>query len=638
MKKTKLLVLIFLFTIYLIHSQNFNFNSNSIPENLKQDAHSVILFNTVNVVLKSQKSMNYTVSNATTVFNKFGDSNRYVVIPYDNSRRIKNVSTIIYNAAGIEVKKVKSKEYKDVSQVDGGTLFADNRMLYFEHIPSTYPYTIYFEYEIETSNTAFIPSWNPLTDFETGLLSASYKISYSNDLSLNVREVNFDTYNVEKVKKDNSLNYTLSNLQPINNEPLSISLKELLPNVKIAANQFYVDGKSGEASNWKELGKWEYDNLYKDVSNLSDETIAKANLLVKNAKNDIEKAKIIYQYVQEKTRYISVQVGIGALKPMLASEVDRLGYGDCKALTNYTKSLLNAVGVTSYFTELYGGFERLNMDFNSPSIQGNHVILNLPTEQGDIWLECTSQKVPFGYIANFTDDRQVIVIKPEGGELQKTTVYKTENNLQFTKGSYTINSDGSINANVKIESTGTQYNDNLHNYEGKNPTELDTQFKAYFNTIDNIIFSKIEVLNNKDNAKYEENLVFSASNYASFSGDKMLFIVNAFNKNSIIPKRIRNRKLPFEISRGYVDVDEVEIKLPATFEIEYMPENKEIVSKFGTYSIELIKIDDSNYLYKRKLQIETGKYEPEEYENYRNFKNDININDNVKIILKAKTL
>jgi hypothetical protein len=62
------------------------------------------------------------------------------------------------------------------------------------------------------------------------------------------------------------------------------------------------------------------------------------------------KAKLIYDYVQQKSRYVSIQVGIGG-KPMDASDVDRLGYGDCKGLTNYTKVLRQ---VPSYNTILYG--------------------------------------------------------------------------------------------------------------------------------------------------------------------------------------------------------------------------------------------------------------------------------------------
>ena len=252
------------------------------------------------------------------------------------------------------------------------------------------------------------------------------------------------------------------------------------------------------------------------------------------------------------------------------------------------------------------------------------------------WLECTSQDKSFAEIGSFTDDRDALILTSEGGELKHTRVYKSAENSLRTTGNYAIDNSGAITATVKIVSRGVQYEEHLRNYLGKNKKELDLEFKSYFSNINNIEFSKIETFNNKDEAKYEENVAFTASDYSSFSGDQMLLLINAFNKFSNVPKRIRNRKLPFEISRGFLDVDEIKIKLPNSFSIEYLPKNVELKTQFGTYSIEIIKIDEQTYLYKRILQTEAGKFPKESYELYRKFRKDIRKYDNSKIILNKK--
>ena len=54
-----------------------------------------------------------------------------------------------------------------------------------------------------------------------------------------------------------------------------------------------------------------------------------------------DKVKKIYQYMQNKTRYVNVSIGIGGWMPMSPEEVRKKGYGDCKGLTNYMKTMLN---------------------------------------------------------------------------------------------------------------------------------------------------------------------------------------------------------------------------------------------------------------------------------------------------------
>ena len=184
-------------------------------------------------------------------------------------------------------------------------------------------------------------------------------------------------------------------------------------------------------------------------------------------------AKIIYKFVQEKTRYISVQVDIGGWQPITANKVDEVSYGDCKGLTNYTKALLDVVGVKSHHVILYASNNR-NVDKNFTVLQGNHMILNIPNEGDDIWLECTSQTIPFGFLGDFTDDRDVLVITPEGGIIKRTPAYINDNNLQILKADINLLPNGNIIATLEKKSYGSQYNDRYH-IESYTKKEIDKE-------------------------------------------------------------------------------------------------------------------------------------------------------------------
>ena len=144
---------------------------------------------------------------------------------------------------------------------------------------------------------------------------------------------------------------------------------------------------------------------------------------------------------------------------------------------------------------------------------------------------------------------------------------------------------------------------------------------------------KITFTNNKENIQFSEEVQISAVDYAKFSGNKMIFVVDAFNQSSGNVKRIRNRKNPFQIQRGYLDTDEIEINLPTGFTIEFLPSNFELKGKFGEYKTEIIKKESNKLIYKRSMFLSKGNYSNKEYDEYRLFIEQINKNDNAKIIL-----
>lgn len=143
-------------------------------------------------------------------------------------------------------------------------------------------------------------------------------------------------------------------------------------------------------------------------------------------------------------------------------------------------------------------------------------------------------------------------------------------------------------------------------------------------------------VNDKDSIVFNEFVTLKAADYASFSGDRMLFALNAFNRLTYIPKRYRNRKLPLEISRGFIDKDEFEIIIPDTYDIEAIPNDITIENKFGFYHLSVEKINPTKLKYTRTLLIKKGEYPKEDYKNYRSFRKKIAKLDKTKIVLIKK--
>jgi len=629
----KYFLLIFIqFLFQNLFSQNKDLAIFSIPDSLKKGANAVVRLNQTDIVISNQRNMSIKTKRVVTVLNEKGLEAIDAIEHYDKSTFVKNIEATIFDISGNEIKKGKRKNFKDIAAVGEGTLFSDNRIVYYEYTPTSYPFTLLYESEIVTSNTAFIPQWFPLSDYFVGVQKSILNVSYPDNLGFKKKEIGFENYSIKKnVDTSTKLSYVATNILPQKYEDYT-PIQYNFPKLMLGLDFFYLEGVEGVAKNWKEMGKWFSDKILEGTSELPEETYSKMRELVGGEKDPIKKARIIYNYVQQKTRYVSIQEGIGGWKPMLSKDVDRLSYGDCKALTNYTKSLLAAVGVTSYYTRLYGGQNKRDVMHDFVSMQSNHVILAIPKNDDFIWLECTSQEDPFGYQGTFTDDRNVLIMKSEGGEIVRTKKYEDKENSQITIGSYVLSEEGNLQGNVSITSKGIKYN-NKNGLEKKAAEERNNYYKDYWGNINDLIVKKVSFTNDKENVAFTENVWISATNYGNLSLNSIMFAVNVFNQNLDIPHRYKTRENPFEVARGFYDYDEIEITLPGNYTIENKPEKVELKNKFGEYKAAIIPIGSGKILYKRTLIIYKGLYDKTEYENYRQFREQIARNDNSKIIL-----
>lgn len=607
------------------------FQVSAIPEALFRDANSIVQEEILNVEIHSTKKMTYTKTIVMTVLNKRGDAHVPWSVSYDPSTRIKHLEMLILDEHGEQIEKIRKKDFYDLSAVEGGTLYSDSRQLGYYYETKSYPYTVVLNYRKETDNTAFIPPFYPSGDYGSSVVASSYQLLFDPEVELD--HMAFDKESIITLEQSGNLLKASASMLPARTPELgSPNLTEVLPHVLFRLKRFHLEGLEGVATNWELFGQWMNDNLLSEGIYLTAGTKQKMQNLVANATSLEERARIVYEYVQQHTRYISVQIGLGGWKPTPASEVDLLGYGDCKGLTNYTKALLHAVDVPSYYTIVHAGTEQQDILESFPSFQGNHIILAVPTGDDMIWLECTNQETPFGYLGNFTDDRDVLMITPEGGQIAHTVSYQAEESLLVTGGNCVLSSDGELNAQVSMKSKGIQYN-NKYGIDNKPLKDQKAYYQRYFDYIDNLEMIDIGFSNDREAVIMTEEVSFRAKNYATPAGDNLIVNINMLNRATFIPKKYKNRRNPLHLYRGYTDQDEFNIQLPEGYQLLELPQPLEIESEFGTYHSDIQRNEDGTLVYRRTLQLVSGTFPKESYEDYRKFRRKIAKHDNQKIIL-----
>ncbi|WP_405383806.1 DUF3857 domain-containing protein [Maribacter sp. LLG6340-A2] len=616
-----------------ISSAQVSYPSTTIKNSLTENANAVVRLDETIVEVSALNKMQVTNHRVITIFKKAGESSIRPYAFYDPNTKLSDIQVLVYGEDGKEIEKIKKKDFHDVSAVDGGTLYGDSRVKIFQYTPTSYPYTIDFSYTYTTPNTAFLPRWVPVDDYMVSTERSVFKMNIAKELKWRFKEKNFTGYPITKKSNESSVHYEMINVPAQKKEMLSPSFQNFEPQLLVALENFHLEGVDGYAHNWSTMGKWQYSNLLVNRDKLPQSTLNFINKELAGIDNNLEKIKRIYEFVQNNTRYISVQLGIGGWQPISAEEVDRVKYGDCKGLTNYTKALLKSQGITSYYSVVHAGPSKLGMEENFAIMQGNHVILNVPNEDGDIWLECTSQDIPFGFLSDFTDDRDVLVITPEGGKIKHTEAYLNDQNLQETKAKIRLNANGDLTAEVSIVTKAIQY-DQHSSILQMSVKEKDEYYKEYWDNINGLKITESLIANDKENIELTEKVSLSAQAYVSKIGEDLFFKPNAFNVSNFVPDRYRERKLPFQISRGYTDYDDFIIELPVGYKIDDLPEKVTINTDFGNYEMSIEKLNDTELHYTRKLKILNGEYPKEEYDKYREFRRAIKKSDNLKLILK----
>lgn len=606
---------------------------SDISSELKVRAGAVVRNEELTIEVKSFNQVDYRYKRAVTILNSSADSEAKIAVWYNKTRNIKSIKATIYNEFGVPVSKISAKDFRDESAASNYSLFEDARVKRFNPAMITYPFTLEYEYEIRSRQSLLFPEWSAIQGEGVSLELSRFTFLCGVDFAIRFKELNYPEKAVVNTdaKGQKSYVWEVKNVKALKAEPYSQDPSLVMPSVKVAPVKFTFQDVSGSFTDWKEYGLWMNEALLKGKDNLPEETLATVSALVTELKDPREKARKIYEFIQQKTRYVSVQIGIGGYEPIPAAEVDRLGYGDCKALVNYAKALLAGAGIRSYYTLVEAGDYKTDAipDFASMN-QFNHAILCIPFEKDTAWVDCTSKTLPFDYLGDFTDDRLVLVCSEDGGKLLRTPKMRTEENLQVRKGSFVLSAEGELKGKMTTTFAGWQY-DNREALIGE-PLKEQVKMLREIYPLNNLEIRSFDLQQNKGNSpNATESLEFHARDYALINGGRYTLSLNVINRGRGL-REVVNRQKPVYISRGYIDSDELVYSLPAGYRLESRPSDQRLKTDFGEFSAE-ISLTDNTLVYKRRLRLNEGVYPAETYAKLVDFYQRVYESDRTNLIL-----
>jgi hypothetical protein len=345
---------------------------------------------------------------------------------------------------------------------------------------------------------------------------------------------------------------------------------------------------------------------------------------------------LLYEHLQAKTRYVSVQLGIGGWQPFDAAYVYQRGYGDCKALTNYMLSLLKAANVEAYPALIRHGEDAPDVIADFPSNQFNHVILFVPMEKDTLWLECTSQTSPLGHLGAGNENRNTLVVTPAGGKLVRTPASKSTDNQQIRRAVVMLNETGDAVAEVRTRYTGNQQ-DHVRWALAKNtPREREDWLREKIDVpsfrLTGVDFSDVE------SKRTEIVLPFKLElpRLASRSGATRLFLrPNLMERWKHTPPEVKTRQQPVDLDYAFLDTDTISYRLPAGFIIEAAPPVAALETPFGSYHAST-SLRDGVLEYVRRLEIRASSLPVGQYDAYRKFITEVVKADNAQVVLVRK--
>ncbi len=605
----------------------------SLPLSAQVKVNAVVLSDEETFTMQSATSGTSHVRTTVVVNNEDGLGQASFVLMTDSFMSLGAFSGEIVGPTG---KKTRIKQ-KDLTTVSLSSGLADDS--YVTHYVPTerYPFTVTYDYTVlYRKGIICFPEFSPVGDERVKVVKASYEL----DLPSGTRIISYASH-VETVPERTEkgrvrYRWEVKDYAPLVEESLMPRIRESLPFVLAAPESFSYGGTTGTQGTWKEYGSWLY-GLQEGADVLPAEQEALLKELTADCRTDLDRLKVLYAYLRDHTRYVSIQLGLGGLKPAPAAEVGKRGFGDCKALSNYLRAMLKAVGVPSFYYVIHTDRDDLFPGFSTVG-QMNHAMLAvpLPALQDTVFVECTNPVYPLGYRHESTAGHQILLVKPEGGELVRVGRYPDSLSRRVRETEVRLATDGRAALKIRRTLYLDYVEPYLHfaNQDAKERTrDLIRGMKFHPENVE--LLSVTDNFNAYAGRGYCPEMTFDytllTNLYGHPDGDRLFVPVNPISQGLSFQKSARINDL--ENRRADTREDRITVRIPDGFSVESLPPDAEMASDWGVFHSEVRAGDGCVTVYQR-LVINRFREDKSRYGEYRDFARAVNRCYDASFVLK----
>ncbi len=599
-----------------------------------QTVDAVVVQSTTEVDCRDMRNTRISEQRIYRLLNERASDMAHFAVGCNKWEKLTDFNGQVTDATGKVIRKFKKSELKR-SDLSSG--FAEDfYSLSLGYTPSNYPITIEFNWVTEGNSGNFgFPTFAPVEAYNTQVEHASYVLTAPADMACRHLCLNTATQVTQSTLKDGRIRYEahMDNLPAIDSEPYSPPARETVPLILWAPGKFEFHGVKGDMSTWQSLGAWNQ-SLRTGRLDLTPEFKAQLHAMTDTCRTDRSKVEVIYNYLAQTTRYVSIQLGLGGWQPFPASEVCRTGFGDCKGLTNYMCAMLNEVGVPANYVVIRSGQHNLVTEF--PSNQFNHAIAQVPLPGDTLWVECTgSAHVPLGYVHESIAGNNALLIDNDGGHLVKLPNYSPEQNVSCNRAQVSLQADGSATIDVDMRYEFRQYEDMLPLMTRTEQQRRDAMLEEL--NLSAVTLGDFTVTEHKDSyatPHIDVTMQLNTRKLANITGSRMFVPVGLFHKVTV-PRALQQRVKPVNITYGYVDIDTVVVSIPEGFVIETLPQPVNEVTSLGELSL-TSEASDNTVTIVTRLLMHDGNYPASEYDTLRTFKTAVKKAYEQRIVLRRK--